>query len=167
MSNRIPGQSGRKLTASGERRARTFEERGFTGLDDPGRRGRPREAASLLALKSGKPERTVRRQLAVGRLLFTTLGLDPRELVGTSLNKQAEMRALCDMPAEEALQIVAAAKRGNAVSATKMLKLRRTAEEVVQDEVNALIRLYNRTSPDGQRKFVSLFNASIQRDDSG
>jgi hypothetical protein len=162
MTNAITGHNGQKLAKSGQRRARVFAEHGLTGFDDPGRRGRPRGVASLMAQKTGKSARTIRRRMELARDLLDAIDLHPNELAGTSLHKMTEIEALCRLPKREALVLLKAAQRGRAVSAAKRFKAMQPADQRVQEEVNALIRHYNRISPKARAIFTDRLLAKVR-----
>ena len=167
MTEKVTGQPGRKLTASGQARAATLERHGYTGLDDPGRPGRPKGPAGLAAARSGVSVRTARRRLGAERDLMVHLGLSPGDLARTSLDKVTEKQALVYLPKEEARVLIKAAKRGRRVSAQKRLRGKLPAEQRVALEVDALIRLYSQTSAEGRALFNTKFIAFLRGDPPG
>ena len=95
------------------------------------------------------------------------LGLSPGDLARTSLDKVTEKQALVYLPKEEARVLIKAAKRGRRVSAQKRLRGKLPAEQRVALEVDALIRLYSRTSAEGRTLFNTKFIAFLRGDPPG
>lgn len=156
----VVGQNGRKLTASGRARAERLEAMGCPELDDPGRPGRPLSLATIMAAKNNRSTRTGRRHLAAARHLITRFEVHPSALNGTSLNKPSERQALTKLPNRDSARLIAAAMKGKRVSAKLRLERLKSPKQKVWEEVEALIRLFNRSSPAARAEFQHLLSAS-------
>jgi hypothetical protein len=92
--------------------------------------------------------------MELARGLLFAIDITPNELRGTSLFKPTEIEALCWLPKREALVLVKAAKRGRVVSARKRFKAKQTADQRVLEDVDALVRHFNRTSDEARAVFI-------------
>lgn len=108
----------------------TFTGRGNTGF------------ASETAEKAGIDKSTVTRQIARA----DALGPDIKLVAGTSLDKGVELDALAKMPAAERAPIIAAAQRGEQVSARPVLN----DKMVILNQANAIIAAWNRACPEAR-----------------
>jgi hypothetical protein len=153
---RISGHAGRKLSSKAQAHASRMERYGWGGLDTPGRRGRPLADATLRAKKIGVSPRTSRRQVAIARGLGERFGILPDYLRPTSLKSWAEMQALLQLSDRDAARLILAAKAGKRVSAKLRVERLKTDEHRQIDEVNALIRLWRKSSPSAQSRFLDL-----------
>ncbi|WP_313737066.1 hypothetical protein [Sphingobium yanoikuyae] len=160
---RIVGQDGRKLSAKAQAYARRMEKYGWEGLDTPGRRGRPLADATLHARKNGQSPRTGRRQVAIARALGDRFGILPNYLTATSLKSWAEMQALLQLPDRDAARLILAAKKGKGVSAKRRVERCKSKEYREIEEVNALIRLWRKSSDAAQSRFLDLLIESRAR----
>ena len=162
--DRIDGQTGRKLSAKAKLHEERLERFGFEGLDTPGRRGRPKSVATMLATQRGVSSRTMRRRMAVMREIGEKFGITPAELAQTSLQNFAEQQALLKLHPRAATILIIAATRGKKVSAKvrldRVIERFRTDEHRLIEQTNALIRIWKKTSPAAQDRFMKMLAES-------
>ncbi|MCC4251207.1 hypothetical protein LL251_02100 [Sphingobium naphthae] len=156
--DRISGQNGRKLSKKAREYAAKLAKHGFEGFDTPGRRGRPKSPATLVAQRDGKSARTQRRYVAIMRDLATKLDVSPPDLVGTSLASIGEQQALLKLNPRHATILIIAARRGKKVSAklrvSRAVARLREKEDPVEREITALVRLWVKSSPEARDGFL-------------
>lgn len=105
-------------------------------------RGRPKEFAQDTAARTGEAKRTINRQVARA----DALGPDIKLVAGTSLDKGVELDALAKMSADQRAPIIAAAQRGEQVSARPVL----ADQEVIIKQADAIIAAWNRACPEAR-----------------
>ena len=108
------------------------------------------------AFAADTAERTGRAKSGINQKLAraAALGDDLGDVIGTSLDKGTELDALAKMEPEVRRRLIGEARRGSRVSAVREIK---SDFDVVQEEKNALVRLWNRTGPEARvwfREFI-------------
>ena len=110
------------------------------------------------AAKTGRDERTVRRDAARGEALGEAL----KDIAGTSLDKGVELDALAKLPADQRGDIVARAKSGESISARAVqgIKAPKIAADPLNDaeaaekQVAALMTAWNNAGADARAEFL-------------
>jgi hypothetical protein len=128
--------------------------------DEPRRRGRPKGPAQRAADTSNKSKRTFNRARRRS-LLLASLGTSYKELAETSLRSYAQAEALFDLPTDVAERLIAAARRGEKVSALQALRDHKASAPLSQNyisqtqaDLETLIATFNRATPDARAFFI-------------
>lgn len=116
------------------------------------------------AAKTGRDERTIRRDAARGEALGDAL----KDIAGTSLDKGVELDALAKLPESERQDIVARAKNGESISARalKAIKPATLADEPLNDfeakekQVAALMAAWNKAGKEAREEFMDRVGAA-------
>jgi ParB family transcriptional regulator, chromosome partitioning protein len=124
---------------------------------------KPDRFTAVTAAKTGKPERTIRRDAARGK----ALGPDLDRIAGTSLDKGSELDALATIPPQQRAPIIDRAVAGEEVSAVALLAPPPPDEP--RQGYSELVRTWRRfryamerASPAGLRAFLDECHQEIE-----
>lgn len=108
--------------------------------------------AADVAAKTGKSERTVRREIERAENVVVL-----EEVKGTCLDKAGQLDALAKMPAAQQRELAARAKSGEKVSARDVL----SAQQVVDKQVKSLVSAWNKAGPEAREQFREFIDRPV------